>query len=484
MNISHKKIKNPKTKKVFVDVYSNETSFGGIVYLIVPRTTIGPEELAMIQALYSRSPASMLVHLQEVSEKGAEKFMDTFFKGYGHKSIGDLGNVLLAYEGVSMLAAKAIQDSQLYNGQEASTRYINFDKQIFLERDQKLNLISSVESGTGIQEEWREFYSKILPITQEHLSHLYPFDAQKDNKDFKKADYERAIKARAFDIMRGFLPAGATTMVAWWTSISHAIDHLSWLRCHVLGEVQEIAQKTQELLEEIYPASFEGRKIYEENEEYKKFFYEQAYYLQNFSLTEPKFKFNIKGLKKINKKIILERPTRQELHYSIGELGTISFAAPLDFASFRDQQRHRSLIQRHGLLTDKMGLHDWYINNLPETYQEGVKTLIKRQCKKIQELPINDFEKQYFFPMGMKIPTKITGPLGKMIYFLELRCQKTVHPTLHENAFLLATKLREKLAKKLDVKKEDIPLFIDEEVGGFSLKRGTQTILKDGKELS
>jgi hypothetical protein len=30
-----------------------------------------------------------------------------------------------------MLGAKAIQDSKLYNGQEASTRYVDFSKQKF-----------------------------------------------------------------------------------------------------------------------------------------------------------------------------------------------------------------------------------------------------------------------------------------------------------------------------------------------------------------
>jgi hypothetical protein len=190
-NIFHKKIKNPKTKKVFVDVYCNETSFGGMVYLIVPRTSIGPEELAMIQALYSRSPASMLVHLQEVSEKGAEKFMEQYYVGYGHKSIGDCGHVLIAFEGVSMLVAKAIQDSQLYSGQEASTRYMDFSENPFLvPTGHALN-----QKQKEIQENWREFYSQNSPLVFEHLKKVYPYEQYASENS--EAVWEKTLKASA-----------------------------------------------------------------------------------------------------------------------------------------------------------------------------------------------------------------------------------------------------------------------------------------------
>jgi len=70
--------------------------------------------------------------LEVLAEKGADNFMSKFYVGYGHKSIGDCGSITLFIEGVSMLGAKAIQDTKLYNGQEASTRYIDFSKQPIL----------------------------------------------------------------------------------------------------------------------------------------------------------------------------------------------------------------------------------------------------------------------------------------------------------------------------------------------------------------
>lgn len=83
---------------------------------------VPPESNAMLQALYSRSPESVVEHLKRVNSVGPEKFMKSYYVGYGHKSIGDCGTTTIFIENVSMLAAKAIQDTPLYNGQEGDSR--------------------------------------------------------------------------------------------------------------------------------------------------------------------------------------------------------------------------------------------------------------------------------------------------------------------------------------------------------------------------
>ena len=88
-----------------------------------------PEDLAMLQALYSRSPASVVTHLDKLKKSGSGNFMSQYYVGYGHASIGDCGATTVFIEQVSMLVAKAVQDNSLYNGQEASTRYLDFSKQ-------------------------------------------------------------------------------------------------------------------------------------------------------------------------------------------------------------------------------------------------------------------------------------------------------------------------------------------------------------------
>ena len=81
-----------------------------------------PEDTAMMQALYSRSPKSVVEHVKEVKSSGSGEFMKTFYVGYGHLSIADCGSTTIFIEQISILADKAVQDWQLYSGQETSTR--------------------------------------------------------------------------------------------------------------------------------------------------------------------------------------------------------------------------------------------------------------------------------------------------------------------------------------------------------------------------
>ncbi|MDP2594212.1 MAG: hypothetical protein Q8P36_02645, partial [bacterium] len=121
---------------------------GGFVLVLNTGAVITPEAEAMLQALHSRSVGGIREHLKTLAEKGPEKFMQSFYVGYGHKSIGDCGTGTIFIEGVSMLVAKAIQDWLLYSGQEASTRYIDFSTQKFIDP------IGSPESA-GLLEAWR-----------------------------------------------------------------------------------------------------------------------------------------------------------------------------------------------------------------------------------------------------------------------------------------------------------------------------------------
>src|SRR6185312_4903296 len=64
-----------------------------------------PEVLAYAMAKYSRSALSMKESLKEISAQKAEKFLNTFYFQYGHRSIADLAHIALAVERLSILAA-------------------------------------------------------------------------------------------------------------------------------------------------------------------------------------------------------------------------------------------------------------------------------------------------------------------------------------------------------------------------------------------
>src|SRR3984957_1427450 len=87
-----------------------------------------PEVQAYAMAKYSRSALSMKESLKEISQQKAEKFLNTFYFQYGHRSIADLAHIALAIERLSILAAIAVADEQRWDGQERSTRYQDFKK--------------------------------------------------------------------------------------------------------------------------------------------------------------------------------------------------------------------------------------------------------------------------------------------------------------------------------------------------------------------
>src|SRR5436305_4926704 len=87
-----------------------------------------PEVQAYAMAKYSRSALSMKESLKEITQQKAEKFLNTFYFQYGHRSIADLAHIALAIERLSILAAIEVADEQRWDGQERSTRYQDFKK--------------------------------------------------------------------------------------------------------------------------------------------------------------------------------------------------------------------------------------------------------------------------------------------------------------------------------------------------------------------
>src|SRR6476620_4616024 len=89
---------------------------------------VEPEVQAYAMAKYSRSALSMKESLREISAQKAEKFLNTFYFQYGHRSIADLAHIALAIERLSILAAIVVAGEQRWDGQERSTRYQDFRK--------------------------------------------------------------------------------------------------------------------------------------------------------------------------------------------------------------------------------------------------------------------------------------------------------------------------------------------------------------------
>ncbi|MBU2028531.1 FAD-dependent thymidylate synthase [Patescibacteria group bacterium] len=435
-------------------------SQGGFILVLNTEAKIDGQAEAMLQALHSRSTGGIRNHLQILKKKGANNFMEQFYVGYGHKSIGDCGSATVFVESISMLAAKAIQDWRLYSGQEASTRYVDFSRQKFL------NPVGN-KAGEEILENWRKFYLAAQAPVREHLKKQ--FSKQKDENEKL---YEKAIKARAFDITRSFLPAGATTNISWRMNFRQLADELMLLRHHPLEEVRDIAEKTEKALGQMYKSSF-GQEKFPHTEKYNLEWMQKKYYYCNKQAKDFRLVYDKVDRKALAeyKELLKKRPFKTELPPAIAECGMVAYEFLLDFGSFRDLQRHRAIVQRMPLLVRTHGFNPWYLKSLPKDLRKKTKEFITEQEKKIEKLKASDEIKQYYTAMGYRVPCRFAGDLKALVYLAELRSTRFVHPTLVEQILKMIASLN-KLFKK-----DGLVLHLDEEPNRFDIKRGEQDIV-------
>ncbi len=419
----------------------------------------GPEDTAMMQALYSRSAESVEVHAEKVRASGSGKFMERFYVGYGHASIADCGSTTIFIEGVSMLVAKAIEDWPLYSGQETSSRYIDMSKQPLIDP------VKTPESKK-ILDKWMAFYTKSQSAVEADLIAKYPVKADED-----ESVYLKAIKARSFDILRGFLPAGVTTQFSWHTNLRQAADKLATLKYHSLLEVREAAEKILDSLKEKYPSSF-SHKTYETQEKYRMEVSKNFTYFGEKKLTK-EFSFNttIKPTE-LNKykTLIKNRPEKTNLPYFLADLGSNTFEFYIDFGSFRDIQRHRNGVCRMPLVTTKFGFNKWYLEQLPENVRKEAEKLIKEQKADMAKLKALKEDIQYYIAMGFNIVCKVTYGLPATLYVAELRSGRMVHPTLRATAL--------KMCDVLEKKFPNLAVHADRSLNDWDIRRGLQDIRK------
>jgi thymidylate synthase ThyX len=164
-----------------------------------------PEVQAYAMAKYSRSALSMKESLAELNEQRAEKFLNTFYFQYGHRSIADLAHMALAIEKLSILAAIVLVDEQRWDGQERSTRYQDFKKSGYFVPD-----FCGDAATEGIyRDAVRTLFGEYEVLSEgmwRYLSQHHPKPAE-----MKPEQYERTLRARAFDISRYLLPLAANT---------------------------------------------------------------------------------------------------------------------------------------------------------------------------------------------------------------------------------------------------------------------------------
>lgn len=430
-----------------------------------------PEDVAMLQALYSRSAESVTTHLDKVKQSGSGNFMERFYVGYGHKSIADCGSTTIFIENVSMLAAKAIQDWPLYSGQETSTRYLDMSKRDLVDP------VGTSESRS-ILARWMDFYVSKREAVVNEVRRRFP---RQPNE--AESAYEQAVNARSFDILRGFLPAACTTQLSWHTNLRQADDHLRMLDKHPLDEPADCAADIRTELAKRYrssvrfSASVSGfgsrdetaaeraeRRRWEQKAA-GKFTYEIGTFHRSF------FRSSVDlGTNEDFHEMITTRPRGCVLPHSLGALGQLQMCGLLDFGSFRDIQRHRNGVCKMPLLTSHFGFEPWYFEQLDDETRVEAVNLVLSQRRAIDDLETTPEIAQYYHAMGFRVQVDLTYTLPAAVYVMELRSGKTVHPTLRAFIHSMIAEFRKV--------HPSVALHVDMDSDSWTVRRGTQTIVE------
>lgn len=178
----------------------------------------------------------------------AEAFYARVLSDYGDDSVGELGGAHIAFQEVSQIAAKTIQDHRLgLSFLEKSSRYVQFDDRVNgayrYYRDRAL--LNSRFGAQVIQhlDGLFETYSTLLPRMMAYLQETHPSNeiefenaitgavekfSRITDEEFRKSAlfaYNAAVRAQACDLLRCFLPMATLTNVGVWGN-GRALEYL------------------------------------------------------------------------------------------------------------------------------------------------------------------------------------------------------------------------------------------------------------------
>jgi len=201
---------------------------------------VPPETQAYALAKYSRSSQGMLESIAELSEQRAAEFLETFYFQYGHSSIADLAHVAVALENVSILAAIKVVDEQVWDGQERSTRYQNFNRSRYH--------VPEAVVASGLEAEYRAEADALFVAYRELAGGLAGalMDVVPRPAGMDEGEYGRTLRARAFDVARYVLPLATRTSVGQVTSARVLERQISRLLADPLPECRLIGEELRE----------------------------------------------------------------------------------------------------------------------------------------------------------------------------------------------------------------------------------------------
>jgi thymidylate synthase ThyX len=183
----------------------------------------------------------------------AEALYDRVFFEYGDDSVAQLGGVHLACEQASNLLTKILEWGRLMSYLEQSTRYIPYDERLGgryrYHRDPEILGSNLGARYVGDMDRLFDSYSGLARDIQDHFRERHP--KSETDSDFV---YRQAIRAKAFDAVRGILPAASLSNVGIYGSGQGFEALLLRMRAHPLPESRQYADLMLAELRKVIPS--------------------------------------------------------------------------------------------------------------------------------------------------------------------------------------------------------------------------------------
>jgi thymidylate synthase ThyX len=184
----------------------------------------------------------------KVDTERADKLYERVFLEFGDDSVAQLGGAHLACEWSSNVLTKILQRGRLAAYLEQSTRYIAYDRRMPSGRyryywDERLG-----QPYLTAMERLFELYSDGLEQVRAWAA------AQHPRGDEPESVWERSIKAKALDAMRGLLPAASLSHVGVYASGQAYEQLLMRLLASPLPEAREFGERALHELRQVIPA--------------------------------------------------------------------------------------------------------------------------------------------------------------------------------------------------------------------------------------
>jgi thymidylate synthase ThyX len=192
----------------------------------------------------------------EQGEEGerAARLYERVFVGYGDDSVAQLGGAHIACEWVSNVLTKILQRPRLAAYLEQSTRYIAYDRELPGDggHGHRYRYYRDAELGPSYERAMDELftvYSRSLPRVAEWVSAEFP-PADTD----APAAHERAVKAKALDLLRGLLPASSLSHVGIFASGQAYEQLVLHLLAHPLPEARSYGRMVLREVQAVMPS--------------------------------------------------------------------------------------------------------------------------------------------------------------------------------------------------------------------------------------